>query len=157
VSSNPKVTVKQGLIAAVLIAAGAVIAHYHVASQSYFPVVRMSAPEGVTYLAVQPATHERQDCGAANDRFLLPIKEGCKECRLEYARCERELAGVEASLLNGSRVPHYQVFGPGLRMAVMGPAQNAKAACTYIAADMVKRGLASAVCVEPDRLPPISP
>ena len=147
-------TPKQIGIAVVLVAAASVVAHYHVAAQTYHPVVRVAAPDGVTYLAVQQPTSERQACGVANARFLRPIKEGCKDCRVEHARCERELMGLEASLAHGERLPYHQIFAPGLHLAIIGAPEPAKAACEFIAADMHKRGVAAAACVERDRLPP---
>ena len=71
------------------------------------------AGEGLTYTTVQDAVAERRACGAANDRFLKPVKELCKQCQVVYARCERKLDGLEAALADGDPVPHYQVFAPG--------------------------------------------
>ena len=141
---------KQAIIALVLIAVGSWLAHLHVASQTYHPVVRLASPEeGLVYTTVQDEVHERRACGAANDRFLKPIKDVCKQCQVVFARCERKLEGLEEALANGAPVPHYQVFAPGLRIAIAGPAAPAKAACEYIAGDMVKRGQRSAACVYP--------
>jgi hypothetical protein len=140
---------KQAVIALLLIVAGSVVAHMHVVSQTYYPVVRIAAPEGLTYTAVQEATPERRACGKANDRFLAPIKQNCKDCQVVYARCERKLEGVERAMDEGKTLPHYQVFGPGLRMAITGPDAPAKATCDYIAGDMVRRGVRSAACVYP--------
>lgn len=140
---------KQAVIALVLIVAGSVIAHMHVVSQIYHPVVRVSAPEGLVYTAVQDATPERRACGEANDRFLAPIKQTCKQCQVVYARCERSLEGLELAMDEGKPLPHYQVFAPGVRVAILGPEPAAKTTCTYIAADMVQRGLRSAACVNP--------
>jgi hypothetical protein len=140
---------KQALIALVLIAVGSWLAHLHVASQSYYPILRLTSPDGLTYTVVLDEVHERRACGEANDRFLKPIKETCKQCQLVFARCERKLEGLEAALVEGAAVPHYQVLGPGLRIAVAGPAAAAKASCDFIAADMVKRGVRSAACVNP--------
>ena len=140
---------KQAIIALILIAVGSWLAHLHVASQTYHPVVRLASPDGLTYTTVQDAVNERRACGAANDRFLKPIKQACKECRVVFARCERKLEGLEAALADGAAVPHYQVFAPGLRIAIAGPAEAAKANCEFIAGDMVKRGLRSAACVYP--------
>ena len=39
-----------------------------------------------------------------------------------FARCERKLEGFEAALADGAAVPYYQVFAPGLRIAIDGPA-----------------------------------
>lgn len=147
--------VKQVLIAIVLVAAAAVIAHYHVAAQTYYPVVQINSPEGLSYLAVMDPAAERQACGAANDRFLKPFKQMCEQCRIVYARCERELEGLEARLYNGAAVPHPEVDAPGLRMAIVGPADVAQKTCDYIAADMMKRGIAGAACVSANRPPPL--
>ena len=140
---------KQAIIALVLIAVGSWLAHLHVVSQIYYPVVRLTSPDGLVYTTVQDEVQERRACGAANDRFLKPIKETCKQCQLVFARCERKLEGLEAALAEGAPVPHHQVFAPGLRIAVAGPAAAAKAACDFIAGDMVKRGVRSAACVNP--------
>ena len=140
---------KQAIIALLLIAVGSWLAHLHVVSQEYHPVVRLASPEGLTYTTVQDAVGERRACGAANDRFLKPVKDRCKECQVVYARCERKLEGFEAALADGAAVPHYQVFGPGLRIAIVGPAPAAKASCDFIAGDMVKRGVRSAACIYP--------
>ena len=78
---------KQALIALVLIAVGSWLAHLHVASQTYYPVVRLASPDGLVYTTVQDEVQERRACGAANDRFLKPIKELCKTCQVVFARC----------------------------------------------------------------------
>ena len=135
-------------IAAVLIGVSAWLAHLHVLAQSYHPVVRLSSPDGLVYTAVQDAKHERQACGAANDRFLDPVKQGCKQCRVEIARCERELEGFELAVYEQRKIPNYVVSGPGVRMAIAGPAATAKASCAQIASEMVRSGL-SAACLSP--------
>lgn len=140
---------KQALIALVLIAIGSWLAHLHVASQTYHPVVRLTSSDGLVYTTVQDEVHERRACGEANDRFLKPIKETCKECQVVFARCERKLEGLEAALADNEPVPHYQVLAPGLRIAVVGPAAAAKASCEFIAGDMVRRGVRAAACVYP--------
>ena len=66
---------KQAIIAALLIAAGAVLAHLHVVAQTYHPVVRLAAPDGLTYTALQDPTSERQACGEANERFIVPLRD----------------------------------------------------------------------------------
>jgi hypothetical protein len=142
---------KQALIALVLIAVGSWLAHLHVASQTYYPVVRLASPDGLTYTTVQDEVQERRACGAANDRYLKPIKELCKTCQVVFARCERKLEGLEAALAGNAAVPHYTVFAPGLRIAVEGPVEAAKASCDFIAGDMVKRGLRSAACLYPKK------
>jgi hypothetical protein len=141
---------KQAIIAFVLIGIGSWLAHLHGVSQLYYPVVQVTSLE-LTYTAVQDSTHERQACGAANERFLGPVKEFCKECKVVFARCERVLEGLELALLDGVPLPHHQVFAPGIRMAIVGSPESAKTTCEYIAGDMVKRGLRSAACVYPSR------
>lgn len=141
---------KKIIIAAVLVVAGTVLAHMHVVSQRYYPMVKIAAPEGLTYIAVQDATTERQACGNANDRFLVPIKASCKECKVVAARCERVVEGdEEIQLLEGKPNPNYLVVAPGLRLAISGPGASAKRDCDFIAKDMVSRGMTSAACVYP--------
>ena len=137
------------VVAAVLIGVSVWLAHLHVVSQSYFPVVRLASPDGLVYTAVQEAKHERQACGAANDRFLAPLRETCKDCKIVLARCERELEGMELALSEHRAVPLPVVSGPGVRMAISGPGAPAKASCEQIATQMVRNGLRSAACVRP--------
>lgn len=136
-------------VAAVLIAVSAWLAHLHVVSQSYHPVVRLTSPDGLVYTAVQDAQNERQACGEANERFLGPVKQGCKECKVVLARCERQLEGLELAVHEGKRIPHHVISGPGVRMAIAGPDAPAKASCEHIAAQMIRSGLRSAACVYP--------
>lgn len=141
---------KKIAIAAVLGIAAAVLAHMHVVSQRYYPMVRVASPEGLTFTAVQDMTQERQACGEANDRFLEPIKARCRSCKVVAARCERVVDGdEERALLEGRPTPGYLVVAPGVRMSITGPAASARANCEYIAGDMVKRGLRGAVCIPP--------
>ena len=142
---------KQALIALLLIAVGSWLAHLHVASQTYYPVVRLTSPDGLVYTTVQDEVQERRACGAANDRFLKPIKELCKTCQVLFARCERKLEGLEAALAGGAATSHYTVYAQSLRIAIDGPADAAKASCDFIAADMVKRGQRSAACLYPKK------
>jgi hypothetical protein len=136
-------------IAAVLIAVSAWLAHLHVVAQTYHPVVQLASPDGLTYTAVQEEKQARQECGAANDRFLGPVKQGCKDCRIVVARCERSLEGLELALYEGRKVAQYVVTGPGMRMAIAGPPAAAKASCEFIAAEMQRSGLRSGACVSP--------
>lgn len=140
---------KQIVIAAVLVGATAWIAHMHVESQTYHPVVRVASPDGLTYTAVFNPTHERRACGAANDRFLGPMKEICKQCRVVIARCERQLDGLELALSYSLPIPYHGVYTPAVRVAIAGPADKAKSSCEYIAGDMAKRGVRRAACVYP--------
>jgi hypothetical protein len=143
---------RQVVIGGVLVAVGvfsAWLAHIHVLSQTYHPVVRLHSPDGLTYIAVQDAKQERQACGAANDRFLRPVKKGCKDCEVVVARCERELEGFELAVYDGRQIPHHLVSGPGVRMAIQGPEAAAKASCEQIASQMVRDGLRVATCLSP--------
>ena len=142
-------TVGSVTLAAILAVITAWLAHLHVLSQSYHPVVQLSSPDGLVYTAVQDAKHERQQCGAANERLLAPVKKDCKECRVVLARCERELQGMELAVHAGRRLPHHVVSGPGVRMVIAGPEASAKASCQHIADQMVRSGLRSASCVSP--------
>ena len=54
-------------------------------------------------------------------------------------------------VLDGVPLPHHRVFGPGIRMAIVGSPEAAKTTCEYIAGDMVRHGLRSAACVYPSR------
>jgi len=141
--------VKQIVIAALLIAAGAVLAHMHVVAQTYYPVVHVTTPEGLTYTAVFDRTDERRACGAKNDRFVAPFKAMCKECEVVLARCERELAGLELELAEGKAIPYHRIYAPGLRVAISGPADMAKLGCDTIARGLTAQGMRSVACVYP--------
>jgi hypothetical protein len=134
---------------ALAVVVGAIVAHLHVESQIYHPVVQFSSPEGLSFTAVLKETRDRTACGDANERFLRPIKERCKQCRVVLARCERNLEGLERDLMDGAALAQHVIVGPGLRMAISGPAQAAKWSCDYLAADMVGRGLRRAACIPP--------
>jgi hypothetical protein len=134
-------------IAVVLCAVAAVLAHMHVVSQRYYPMVKVASPEGVVFIAVQDMKQERRACGEANSRFLEPVKARCQDCKVVAARCERVVDGVEErALLEGKPLPGYLVTAPGLRLSISGPDASARANCEYIAGDMVKRGMRSAAC-----------
>jgi len=140
---------KQAAVALVLLAIASWLAYTHVAGLIYYPVVQLRSPEGLTYTAVQDSTNDRQGCGAANDRFLRPLKEQCKQCKVVFARCARTLEGLEAELQDGVPLPYHRVFAPGIRLAIVGSAAPAKITCELIAGGMVQRGLSSAACVYP--------
>src|SRR5690242_10293802 len=74
----------------VLIVAASVVAHLYVQSQVYYPVVKLDLPGDLRITALLPETKERKACGVANDRFLAPFKQSCKDCKISIARCERE-------------------------------------------------------------------
>jgi hypothetical protein len=140
---------RHAVVAAVLIAVSAVLAHLHVVSQTYHPVVQLSSPDGLVYTAVQDPRHERQACGAANDRFLAPVKKDCEQCRVVLARCERELGGLEMAVHEQPGIAHHVVTAPGVRLAISGPDASARASCEQIASQMVRSGLRSAACAHP--------
>jgi len=140
--------VRHAIVAGLLIAVSVTLAHLHVVSQTYQPVVQLASPDGLVYTAVQDSKHERQECGAANDRFLAPVKQQCKDCRVVLARCEREVGGEELVLYERRRAAHV-VTGPGVRLTITGPVETAKASCEQIANQMVRSGLRSAACVSP--------
>jgi hypothetical protein len=141
----------QVLIAVVLIAAASVLAHMHVVTQSYHPVTRIASPEGLVFTAVQDAKKERRDCGQANERFLAPIKAQCKGCRVQIARCERELEPFERSIYQGEALRLHQVFAVGVRLAIDGPPELARASCELMAQELVKRGARTAHCLLPKK------
>jgi hypothetical protein len=143
---------KQAIVILVLLVLGSVIAHYHVANQSYYPVSKLTSADGYTFIMVQDRTAQRRACGAANDRFLGPIKERCVACDVVYARCERELQPFEFALLAGDPVPMHVVLGPGMRLAMDGPKERVRQECEALAAMLVKAGHKSAACAFPGTL-----
>lgn len=143
---------RKALIILVLLVAGAVFARYHVDNQYYFPVAKLASEDGYTFHMVQDRVDAREDCGEANDRFLAPLKLACKQCRIVYARCERELRGLELSLLMGDPVPVHVVIAPGVRLAMEGPPATLRRDCEDMAAGIVKSGLPYAGCVFPGTL-----
>lgn len=144
--------IKQAIVILALLALGSVLAHYHVASRSYFPVSKLASADGYTFHMVQDRTAERGDCGKANDRFLAPIRKTCALCDVVYARCERELHGLELALLMGDPVPMHVVIAPGLRLAIEGPVKSVRRDCEHIATNIVNSGTPSASCVFPKTL-----
>jgi hypothetical protein len=141
--------IKQTLIALVLIAAGAGLAHMYVVSQTYYPVVRIDSPDGLVFIAVQNPVRERRACGAANERFLDPIKQLCPKCKVSVARCERVLEPYESAVFEGKAVKDHQVAAPGLRLTISGPAVAAKDGCELMAGTLRKMGAPAATCVSP--------
>jgi hypothetical protein len=144
--------IRQTLVVLALLALGAVLARYHVANQSYYPVAKLASADGYTFHMVQDRTAEREACGKANDRFLEPVKKACAHCAVVYARCERELHGLELSLLMGDAVAMHVVIAPGLRLSIEGPAARVRGDCEHIAASLVKSGAPSAGCAFPGTL-----
>ena len=144
------------ILAVVLVGVSSVIAHLYVQSQVYYPVVHVALAEGVSVAAVLAETKERKSCGRANDRFLSPIKQQCKECKLISARCERELEGLDLALRRGDPVPYPMVVAKEARVAFMGPPDLAKIGCDAAVASMVAKGFKSATCVPAKKVPPKS-
>ena len=143
---------RKALVIVVLLAAGAVLARYHVDNQHYFPVSKLASSDGYTFHMVQDRTDARDACGKANDRFLAPLKAACRQCEIVYARCERELHGLELALLMGDAVPVHVVIAPGVRLAMEGPAATLRRDCEAMAAAIVKTGVRYAGCVFPGTL-----
>jgi hypothetical protein len=135
--------------AVLLVCAASVFAHLHVAAQTYYPVVHVRSPEGLTFIAVHEPTGERAACGEANDRFLAPFKTMCKECRVVAARCARELQGVEVGLRDGSPMAHHRVLAPGLSVAIAGPQESASLGCRDIVRKLAAEGIPSVACLPP--------
>jgi len=140
---------KKALVIVLLLAAGGFLAHYHVTNQSYYPVARLTSTDGYTFTVVQDRVATRDECGRANDRFVEPVRRSCTECRVAYARCERELQGLELQLIMGEPVPLHVVVAPGLRMALDGPAESLRGVCEQMAAAIVRVGVPSAACAYP--------
>lgn len=140
---------KQLLIAVVLIAAGVAGAYFYLRTTTYYPVVRLAAPEGFTITAVQMPVATRELCDAANRRFSDPLKKSCNACKFEFERCAGSLTGDERALAGGDPLNDYSVSAVGIRMIIAGPASLAKPACEQLASDMVQKGVKTAACVYP--------
>src|SRR3954447_23090946 len=121
------------------------VAHLHVVAQTYYPTLRVQAPEGLTYVVVQDERSERLECGIANDRFLARIKLGCKDCKILAARCTRTLEEtLERDVYQTMK--YATVVAPGVRMAVVGPQPLADTSCMLIAEAAKKQGVQPASC-----------
>ncbi len=138
--------IKHVIIAAVALLAGGVIAHFHVAAQSYRPIVRVQAPDGVTYTAVLDAKHERPACGAASERFLTPFKADCPDCRVVFARCRREGDGLPAVASDMAKEGPL-VLMPGVSMRIDAPEEKARSTCQWVAESVHRLGVPGARCV----------
>jgi len=135
-------------IGVALACAASFVAHMHVVAQTYYPTLRVQSPEGLTDVLVQDERSERRDCGAANDRFLERIKQGCKDCKILAARCSRTLEDpIEREVYERSEVKYAVVVAPGLRMAVLGPQPLADTSCMQIAAEAHRQGAKPAACL----------
>ena len=143
------IPVKRTLLALVLLGAGVALAQLYVEAVAYFPVVKIASPGGLSFTIVHDALGSRQACGSANREVLDPIRADCKECKLVYARCERELKGAELALLQRKAVPFYIVSASNVRLLVTGPPAVARRACEDLASNIVKSGLQTATCLYP--------
>lgn len=131
-------------IALLLALAGSTAAQVHVAMQSYYPVIRVSTAEGVTYTTLLEPAAERSRCAAASRLFLASLKARCEDCEVLLARCERSPEDVEEpGTLGAAPVPQHVVAVPGLRIEISGPAAPAARGCEVIARDLAARGLDS--------------
>jgi hypothetical protein len=139
--------IKKSLLIVALLAIGSVLAHLYVKSQVYHPVVHVLFPDGLSIAAVLPETKERKACGAANDGFLQPFRQQCKDCKITMARCERELQGLELALRQGTPLPYPTVVDRQTRVAFMGPIEAAKAQCQATAVHLKSKGSGTAVCL----------
>jgi len=133
-------------IGVALAVAASFVAHMHVVAQSYYPTIRVEAPEGLTYVVVQDERAERSECGAANERFLERIKHGCKDCKILVARCTRTLEeALERDVYQTMK--YATVIAPGMRMAVLGPQPLAERSCMLIAEAAKKQGATPTTCM----------
>lgn len=138
---------KQMLFAVTVIVVATVAVQLYVRNQNYYPVVRISSPDGLVFTAVQDPMRARDACSAANNRFLGPIKKQCGECKVVRARCERELEPFELALYEGRALEQHQVLTSGLRLGIAGPPNLAKASCELMAGELTK--VHPATCVYP--------
>ena len=148
--------IRNAVIAIGLRVIASLAAHFYVQSQVYYAVVNFTTPEGLSITALLAETTDRGACGAANERFLTPIKQQCKGCKVTMARCARQLEGLELALSQGDPVPHYLIAALDVRMAILGPAEIAKPGCETLAAELSGRGVRSATCISPRAAPPKS-
>jgi hypothetical protein len=145
---------KKLLFGALLLAAVAsVVAHLYVQAQVYYPVVRLVLPDGLSLTAVLPQTKERRACGAANERFVAPFKEACRECKVAAARCERELEGLELAMHEGAPLPYPLVVARNARIALIGPPEAAQLGCEVAARQILAKGFRFAACIPAKLLP----
>ena len=138
---------KHILITVAVLAAGAVIAQIHVETLSYQPIVRVEMPDGVSYTAVLDSTPERPACGIASRKFITPLKADCPECRIVYARCQREgqAPPAVAELLEKGEA-HSLVSMPGVSITIEGTRDAARRSCEFIAESVQRLGVESARC-----------
>ena len=140
--------IKHVLFAGVALLVGGVIAHFHVAAQSYQPMMRVVTPDGVSYTVVLDTVHQRRACGVASEQFVATIKADCPECRVAFARCRREgegLPAVAAELAMGNA--ESRVSMPGLSISIEASPEDARRNCQWIAENVQRLGVHSARCL----------
>lgn len=147
--SEGKKTMRNAVLIAILAIGGGVLAQLYVRTLVYHPTIEVDTPDGFKLTVVQTPTHDRQKCGAANDRFLKPVLQLCPKCRVAYARCYHRLNGFERAIVEKYVSPFYLVLAPGVHMAISGPKAQLRAVCDQIAANLVGRGFPNAACVYP--------
>ena len=139
---------KHVLIAVAALAAGGVIAHLHVAAQSYRAIVRVEAPDGTIYTATLDPVAERQACGAASQRFLEPLANDCPQCRVVFARCRREGEGIPAFVHAREPGPDTPFLNmPGVRIRIDAPRDIARQNCEWMEQSVHRLGVVAARCV----------
>ena len=140
--------IKHILIVVAALAVGGAIAQMYVPTQSYQPVVRIEAPNGITYTAILDRVQKRPACGVASQRFVGPILADCPECRIVLARCQRtgqKLPGLASELGTGEQ--YSLVRMPGVSIAIEGSPNEAQYTCELIANSVQNLGVKSAQCV----------
>jgi hypothetical protein len=139
---------KHAVIATILVLAAAGVAQMHSQAQDYYPVVKIVDPHGMSYTAVMEPVHERPACGEASKLFLEPVRAQCPQCQIVWARCERELGGLELAVFLGEPVEHPVVALQGMKLAITADEATARATCNFIAGDIVRNGKRAA-CIFP--------
>lgn len=135
-------------ITALLAAVGGAAAYVYDATRDYYPVVRIAAPQGLTFTALLDARSGLKACEAANAELIEPVARECKECRLVFAQCEDKDGALELTRDVRDAARQYWVVSEGLRIAVAGADARAKASCEAVAAQLVDQGMRSR-CIHP--------
>jgi hypothetical protein len=131
------------LTAAAIIIAGAILVMI-LRPTAYYPVARVSAPEGVALSFLQDQTRTEADCQAANQRVTATMLASCKECSLAEARC----AGAPPEALDRTTAgPQDMIAAKGLKILITAPPVAAHALCQSLAAGIAAND-ATAKCVQ---------
>jgi hypothetical protein len=131
------------LTAAAIIIAGVVLVMI-LRPTAYYPVARISAPEGVTLGFLQDRAQTEADCQAANQRVTATMLASCKECSLAEARC----AGAPPKELDRTTAgPQDMIAAKGLKILITAPPVAAHALCQSLAAGIAASD-ATAKCVQ---------